>query len=367
VSNLVGIGRPAGAARPEATHRMRNAPQDPAPQDSAPSGPTPSGPSHVTRTDLVAGFDRIGLRPGQVALVHSAMRPFGHVEGGAETVVDALLDVLGPRGTLVVPTFTFAHEATTAAGDRLLIDPANDPSEMGTISETVRRRPDARRTAAFRHSFAAIGRRAEPIASVDHGLAPFDLRSAFGVMLALDAQVVLLGVTYARSTSHHFAEWLSEVPYRHAVVREVRLRQPDGSIIETTMGDYQPRPSPDGSYYGSRATDFNRLGLMLERTGAVSVTPIGNAIVRRFAMRSLIELAVAEAERDHNIFRTPEGQKAHITGLPDGVFVFSHEIRDAAGRPETHFWNVVNPRAVAGFRDDWRVVVPDVPAADPAP
>ena len=328
------------------------------------STPSTVAPPIVTRRDIVEGLHRIGLRAGQVALVHSGLRPFGNVEGGAETVVDALLEVLGPRGTLVVPTFTFKHEAATAAGQKPLIDPAADSSEMGAISEAARRRPDARRTTAYRHSFAAIGRRADLLASVDPALPPFDLRSSFGVLLALDAQVVLLGVTYARSTSHHFAEWMAEVPYRHALVRDVELRLPDGRVIETTMGDYQPKPSADGSYYGSRVTDFNRLGLMLERSGKVGVTSIGNAIVRRFAMRDLIARAEAEAERDYNVFRTEEGDKTHITGLPDGVFVFSHPVQDGAGRPEIHFWNVVDARALPGFREDWTVVEPTVPPED---
>lgn len=217
----------------------------------------------VTRTDLVAGLRAVGLRHGQVALVHSALRTFGTVDGGAETVVDALLDVLGERGTLVVPTFTFGHEVEADP----LIDPATDVSEMGAITEAARRRPDARRTTAFRHSFAAIGRRAELLASVDHHLHPFDLRSSFGVMLGLDTQVVLLGVTYTNSTSHHFAEFVAEVPYRRVITRDARLRQADGTVIATTMGDWQPKPSTDGTYYGSRSTDFNRLGRMLEDFG----------------------------------------------------------------------------------------------------
>src|SRR4051794_21215953 len=138
----------------------------------------------LQRTDLVDGFRRVGLRAGQVVLVHSALRTFGEVEGGAETVVDALLDVVGPRGTLVVPTFTFAHEAESDP----VVDRAADPSEMGAITEAARRRPEARRTTAFRHSFAAIGRRSEILAAVDPALHPFDFRSSFGVLLALDAQ-----------------------------------------------------------------------------------------------------------------------------------------------------------------------------------
>ncbi len=284
-------------------------------------------------------------------LVHSALRTFGRVEDGADAVATALVDLVGPRGTVVAPAFTFAHEAEADP----LIDPLSDVSEMGAITEAVRRRSDAHRSVAYRHSFAAVGRRAELLASVDHRLHPFDLRSSFGVMLGLDTQVLLLGVTYSNSTSHHFAEFVCDVPYRWVMRRSVRLRRPDGQIVEATMEDWQPRPSADGSYYGSRATDFNRLGRMLEERGLVGITAIGNALVRRFAMRDLIALAEAEAERDYNIFRTAEGDKTHVTRLADGAYVFSDDVLDGAGRPERHLWNVVDPRAIVGWRDDWTV------------
>ena len=299
--------------------------------------------SDMTRADLVEGFRASGLATASIVLVHSALRTLGRVEGGAETVRDALLDVLGPNGTLVAPTFTFVHEVEPQPP---LIDPAQDRSEMGAITEAVRRHPTARRTAAYRHSFAAIGAAADTIADVNPALAPFDLGSAFGAMLRLDAQVMLLGVPYSRSTSHHFAEWVAQVPYREPHVRSVRLRQPDGRIVPMTMGDYQPRPSGDGTYYGSRATDFNKLGRMLEERGAVAIAPVGNAMVRRFAMRDLIDLATAEAARDHNIFRTPDGQPGFMTPLPDGELVISEEVLDAAGRPGRNHWSVVSRDAL---------------------
>lgn len=302
--------------------------------------------SGLTGPELAAGFASVEVAPGQVVLVHSAMRTLGLVDGGADAVARALLDAVGPRGTVVVPTFTFAHEAEAHP----IIDPAVDPSEMGAITEAIRRHPDARRSLAYRHSFAAVGRRADVITGVDPRLAPFDLRSAFGVMLALDTQVLLIGVTYSNSTSHHFAEWICEVPYRHTVVRRVRVRRPDGRLVPMRMADFQPRPSTDGSYYGSRATDFNRLGRMLEERGLVGVSAIGNAMVRRFAMRDLIALAQGEAARDFNVFRTPEGKKTEITGLPDGRIAMSEEILDGAGRPERHVWSVVDPAAI--FRHD---------------
>src|SRR5215216_7553101 len=65
-----------------------------------------ASPSPVTRDGLAADLGRLGVRPGSVLLVHSSLSSLGWVCGGAQAVVEALLDALGPDGTLVVPTHT---------------------------------------------------------------------------------------------------------------------------------------------------------------------------------------------------------------------------------------------------------------------
>ena len=289
----------------------------------------------VTSSDLIKGFREVGLKPGDVVLTHSAMRTFGPIDDGADALIDALLEVIGPRGTLVAPAFTFAHEAE----DDPIIDPARDRSEMGIITETARKRTDAFRSTAYRHSFAAIGRRATVITDVDPALPVFDFRSSFGVMLSLNTHVLLLGVTYTSSTSHHFAEMVCDVPNRHTIPLTVKVRHNEASVTEQTMTDYQPK-SEGGSYYGSRGPDFNRLGMMLENHGVVEKTFIGNAAVRCFPMRALIDLAQVEADTDYNVFRTPDGKPSEITGLDFGQCIMSPEFSDGAGRPTRVQWCV---------------------------
>ena len=51
----------------------------------------------VTRSRLAHELDELGLRPGGAAMVHCRMSSLGHVVGGAESVVCALLDALGPK------------------------------------------------------------------------------------------------------------------------------------------------------------------------------------------------------------------------------------------------------------------------------
>ena len=58
----------------------------------------------VTRSLLAHDLEALGLGPGGAAMVHCRMSALGHVVGGAETVVRALLDTLGPEGTLMAYT-----------------------------------------------------------------------------------------------------------------------------------------------------------------------------------------------------------------------------------------------------------------------
>lgn len=291
----------------------------------------------MTQSQIATGLRDLGLQPGDVVLIHSAMRTLGHVEGGANSVVEALLDVIGERGTLVAPTFTFIHEPE----DDPIIDPATDKSEMGAITEAVRLHPDALRSTAYRHSFAAIGRRAHVITDVDPSLSVFDIRSSFGVMLALNTKVLLLGVNYSNSTSHHFAEWLCEVPYRHTIDMNVKVRRSDGSIVQQPMIDYQPF-----GYGGSQHTDFNRLGQIQEDRGTVSIGAIGNSVVRLFSQRDLVDIAQEEAEKDTNIFRNPEGGPDWSLTTELGTTIDSPPILDGAGRPGHCQWCVVDEAAL---------------------
>src|SRR5258705_9644856 len=59
-----------------------------------------------TRASLADDLRALGIRPGSVLLAHGSMKSLGWVCGGTVAVVQALLDVLGEHGTLVVPTHT---------------------------------------------------------------------------------------------------------------------------------------------------------------------------------------------------------------------------------------------------------------------
>lgn len=293
----------------------------------------------VTKQDILSALLAAGVEQGDLLFVHSAMRPFGRVEGGAQTVADALVEAVGVEGTVAAPAFCFVHEIQ----DEPIIDPANDPSEMGAISEAIRRLTGAKRSAAYRHSISAAGKHAEFLTNVDHKLSPFHMESSFGRMYALNAKIVLLGVEYVNSTSHHFAEFILQVQDRHTIEHNVILRHPDGTTERTVMTDYQPKPNPSGAYY-SHPHDFNKSGLMLEKAGLVGISSAGNAMIRVFSMRELINLLLRTYPIDDMILNIRDGEKETV--LPDGVRVVGGELLDGAERPFYPIWSCVDSDGV---------------------
>lgn len=292
----------------------------------------------VTRDTAVLGFAKLGITAGDTVLIHSALRPFGYVEGGAQTIAQALYDSVSPGGTVVAPAFCFVHEVQ----ENPIIDPAADMSEMGAISEAIRNMPGAVRSVAYRHSFSAIGKNSATVTDVDWKLPVFHMQSSFGRMYALNTKVILAGVTYVNSTSHHFAEYILQVQDRHTIEKKVRLKQLDGSLIETVMTDYQPKPTESGAYY-SRPRDFNKYGLMLEKEGKVKISSIGNAMVRVFYMRDLIHLIMRSYPLDDSGFSKKDGEE--LTILPDGKEVYGVGV-DGAGRVSTSVWACVDPQKI---------------------
>lgn len=183
--------------------------------------PYPKGPI-CTRDSLVADLRGIGLNGGETLLLHSSLRSLGWVCGGAEAVVLALLDVLGPQGTLVVSSQTSDNsdparwKAPPVPEEWWPIirenTPAYDPRtsrtrSMGAIAEIVRTWPGAIRSVHPQSSFVGIGPRAEALMA-EH---PLDCRGGEQSPLAkleeAGAQVMLLEVGFDRCTAFHMAEY----------------------------------------------------------------------------------------------------------------------------------------------------------------
>ncbi len=238
----------------------------------------------VTQSDIVEGLKSLGLTQGDTVFVHSSLSSFGYVEGGAETVVKAFLDVIGQDGTLAVPIFrNYFWDGPDQVWDR-----ENSPSLMGRISETVRTWEGSRKSYHAPHPIAVIGKYAEDITE-RYNITDFSIDSPFARLLELDAWIVLIGVDYNSCTMIHIVEERAEVPYR----RWIDLT---GTVIYDGVSQKKNYPffarQPNVNY------DFTPLGQSMESEGLVRTTFIGKSFVRAFRSRDMYDYTMQMIRQD---------------------------------------------------------------------
>jgi aminoglycoside 3-N-acetyltransferase len=252
----------------------------------------------VDRARLRSDLTAAGLPTGALCLVHCSLRQVGRVDGGPATIVAVFGGVLGPRSTLVVPTFTARNSTTTrefrrrtsgmsarqrAAAEAAIIPfdvDATPAQDVGILAEHVRTLPGAVRSAHPQTSFAAVGPAAADVTR-DHALdSHLGERSPLARLYERDAVVVLLGVGFASCTCFHLAEhrlpWPApRRPYRAYVLADgVRTR------CEFTAVDADDR-------------DFAAIGSALESAGSIVRTaPVGHATALWFPLRDAVDFAV---------------------------------------------------------------------------
>lgn len=225
----------------------------------------------VTREMLANDLRRLGLAPGDVVLVHSSLSRLGNVEGGADAVVDALLDAVGSSGTVLFPTLTGSEEL--GPDNPPVIDLRATPCWTGRIPETARQRPDARRSRHPTHSIAAIGASAERYASGhETGASPCDERSPYHRLIDESGKILLLGgVTQQSNTTLHCLEEIAGVPYH------LQDEPTDGVIIDERGVRHTVR---NRLHRYGQERDFVKIEGPLREAGALRIAPVGAAEAR---------------------------------------------------------------------------------------
>ena len=202
----------------------------------------------IARTRLTAELRRLGIAPGGIAMVHTRMSALGWVIGGSETVVRALLDALGPDGTLAAYASWQEHvyhatdwpeehrEAYLAEPPVYDVATAEAARDHGRIPERVRTWPGARSSAHPEASVAAVGPRARWLTAAHPQDDAYGADSPFARLVEAGGQVLLLGAPLETTTLLHHAEAIARVPGK----RRVTFRIPvlvDGRVEERTYRD----------------------------------------------------------------------------------------------------------------------------------
>jgi aminoglycoside 3-N-acetyltransferase len=228
-----------------------------------------------TAASLVADFTALGVRRDMIVMVHSSLGRVGRTEGGPIAVIEALLEVLGPDGTLVMPA---ESPQLSDPASLEVFDPKTTATTMGAIPEAFRSYPGTHRSSHPLVSVCANGRRARAI-TAEHALELCEGRGTpFEKLYELDGWTLLLGVGFNRCTSLHYAESL--VPNRRTMISHF-------PIIENGVRVWVEKLSM-GTDNG---THFPIVGQRFVDRGHVRSGKVGNADALFFSTRALVDFA----------------------------------------------------------------------------
>ena len=237
----------------------------------------------VKKEDILLSLDLMDIKKGDILLVHSALSSIGYVDGGADTVIDALLESVGEEGTVVMSTLTGWLEP---------FDADKSPSVVGKISEKFRQRKNAYRSLHPVHSVAAIGKHAEYItAGHDKCKTGCGAGTPYYKIRDMGGKVMLLGVDMDRNTIMHSLEEEINALY----LRTLDILAPT-YINDHENKKYTLRKFPPGH------RDFIRLTPILRRRDAVIEGTIGNAAVKIMEVSKLFEIGLEILKQDPLFF-----------------------------------------------------------------
>jgi aminoglycoside 3-N-acetyltransferase len=243
----------------------------------------------VRKEDIKKGLTKLGLKEGDTVGVHSSLSRFGHVEGGADAVIDALIETVGKHGNIVMST----HSANLSEDKRtseekamgvswlceiLPYDPGTTNVRTGIIPETFRKRKGVFRGSDPSNSVAAMGPKAKKLSEGWHRL------------LELDGYILLIGVGLDRCTAMHLAEKRVQFPDRI-----LKMITPPKWFAEKYPGDkweWDIGPYPD----------FAKLTKPCLERGIMKTVRVGEASLKLVKLKELIDLYVEYLEGDPDLF-----------------------------------------------------------------
>ena len=206
----------------------------------------PSLPS-ITQAEIRAALEDSGLLRGAGVMVHSSLKSFGRVEGGAQAVIAALMDAITPAGTLLMPSFN--HDTLFQPGGPGYYHPGESLTTNGAIPDAFWRLPGVQRSLDPTHAVAAWGQHSLRYTQFHHRTLTMGPESPLGLLQREGGYALLLGVDYGANTFHHVVEMSTHAPCLGRRSEAYPLRLPDGRHVLGRTWGWRERACPLTDYH----------------------------------------------------------------------------------------------------------------------
>ena len=157
-------------------------------------------------------FKKCGVSQGDNLFLHCDAIVTASIEGidftqKANTLFDGIIEVLGPDGTLILPTFTYS------ATNGEVYNVQKTTSKVGLLTEHFRNRIGVKRSCNPIFSVAAFGKNAEKYA-LSSFVDCFGDATCFDLLLKQNSWIFTLGCSFDRITFIHYVDQIAGVNHR---------------------------------------------------------------------------------------------------------------------------------------------------------
>jgi aminoglycoside 3-N-acetyltransferase len=248
-----------------------------------------------TVDSLKSDLRALGVKPASTIIMHSALSQIGWTIGGPVSVIKAVMEILTPEGTLVMPSFTGDNSEPSKWENPPVPQgwwevirrnmPAFQPSitptrGMGIIAESFRNYPEVIRSDHPISSFAAWGKYAKKITESHELDSDLGENSPLARIYDLDGQILLIGVSHSNNSSLHLAEYRCEFKGKEFVS--------NGSAILVK----NKRKWVVWNELNHNSDDFEKLGHDFETKMHYQPKKVGFAESRLLLQRKIVDFAV---------------------------------------------------------------------------
>jgi len=262
----------------------------------------------ITAEQIEAGLKKIGVQAGQTVMLHASVKAAGWVLGGPIGVLEALLNVVTPSGTVMMlaswegnpyhMTQWPEEQQQACLAQCPPFDPATSPAdhrEMSILAEYLRTWTDAHRSNHPLASFVAVGQYAKWLTEVHPLQYGMGEGSPLARLCEIKGQVLLLGVPFSNITLLHHAEHLARVPDK----RIDRYKMPILQDGQRVWADIEEFDTSNGIADFGNWDYFLDIGQAYVVSGKGSSVQIGNAQSFLFDADDLKQFGIKWMEQNY--------------------------------------------------------------------
>jgi aminoglycoside 3-N-acetyltransferase len=190
----------------------------------------------ISKKEIKEDLKRIGLRKGDHVAVTLSLKSIGYVSGGPDAVIDALLEVIGSEGTLMMNTFTKWFPASEIRED-YIFDTSKTPPYTGLVPTVFAKREGVIRSKHPMMSVSATGKLSEYLTNEHDEKANFLL--PYEKLAKIDGRYLAIGIGNRLVAIRHEAQRRAGYFNLLPLFCGVKYKNADGKV-KTFIGNQPP-------------------------------------------------------------------------------------------------------------------------------